>query len=94
MNHKNSEISTHIEREFLRILEGGCTAPIGALAEIIQNEILFKGCLFSLDGKTKIEIEKRVLTTSFEGFGKECAEYILKNGGSELMKTIKAQTKL
>ncbi|MDN3723207.1 hydroxymethylbilane synthase [Aequorivita sp. SDUM287046] len=94
LNHENSEICTFVEREFLRILEGGCTAPIGAFAEIIGEEILFKGCLFSLDGKTKLEIEKRVLITSYKGFGKECATYILKNGGSELMKIIKAQTKL
>ena len=47
LNHLPSEICTHVEREFLRTLEGGCTAPIGALAVIIGEEILFKGCLFS-----------------------------------------------
>lgn len=59
LNHSPSEICTHIEREFLRTLEGGCTAPIGAFAEIIEDEVLFKGCLFSLDGKSKLEIEKK-----------------------------------
>jgi hydroxymethylbilane synthase len=93
LNDYNSEICTHIEREFLRTLEGGCTAPIGAFAEIIDNEILFKGCLFSLDGKTKIDIEKKVLTSQYKGFGKECATFILQNGGSELMLSIKNEMK-
>lgn len=93
LSDSSSEICTHIEREFLQTLEGGCTAPIGAFAEIIDNEILFKGCLFSLDGKTKLEIERKVLTSQYKGFGKECATFILQNGGSELMLSIKKQMK-
>ena len=93
LNNSTAEICTHIEREFLRTLEGGCTAPIGAFAEIIGEEILFKGCLFSLDGKTKLEIEKKVAISNYKGFGKECAIFILKSGGSELMLSIKSQMK-
>src|SRR5690554_3044137 len=68
LNDQASEICTHIEREFLNVLEGGCTAPIGAYAELIDGKILFKGCLFSLDGQTKLEIEKKVLTSKYKGF--------------------------
>lgn len=93
LNHIPSEICTHIEREFLRTLEGGCTAPIGALAEIIGDGILFKGCLFSLDGQSKIEVERKILTSAYKGFGKECATFILQNGGTELMRSIKNQLK-
>lgn len=93
LNDYSSEICTHIEREFLRTLEGGCTAPIGALAEIIGSEILFKGCLFSLDGQSKIEVERKILTSAYKGFGKECATFILQNGGTELMRSIKNQLK-
>ncbi|WP_026451203.1 hydroxymethylbilane synthase [Aequorivita capsosiphonis] len=92
LNHFSSEICTHIEREFLNTLEGGCTAPIGALAEIVKDKILFKGCLFSLDGKEMLEIERSVNTVDYKGFGKECATYILKNGGKELMAKIKKLT--
>lgn len=91
LNHIFSDICTHIEREFLNTLEGGCTAPIGAFAEIIDDDVLFKGCLFSVDGRTNLEIEKSVKTSEFKGFGKECAKFILNNGGSELMHSIKNQ---
>lgn len=93
LNHSASEICTHIEREFLNTLEGGCTAPIGAFAEIIEDKVLFKGCLFSLDGKDMLEIEKSINTSNYKGFGKECALYILNNGGKDLMVEIKKHTK-
>jgi len=54
LNDVETEVCTHIERQFLKTLEGGCTAPIGAIAKIIDDEeIVFKGVLLSLDGKEK-----------------------------------------
>lgn len=91
LNHKVSETCVHIEREFLRTLEGGCTAPIGALAVIEEEEIIFKGALFSVDGKQKFNIEKRIPVSEAKGFGKACAQEILDAGGAALMKKIKAQ---
>ncbi|MGB5942270.1 MAG: hydroxymethylbilane synthase [Leeuwenhoekiella sp.] len=89
LNHKNSEITTQVERDFLRKLEGGCTAPIGALAEIVSDQIQFKGALFSLDGKTKYEVARSVSVKEYEHFGERCAEEILENGGQGLMQEIK-----
>lgn len=89
LNHKETEICTFVERQFLKTLEGGCTAPIGALAEIIDDSITLKGVLFSLDGKQKLEIEKTVKINLFQNFGELCAEEILNNGGSEQMQAIK-----
>src|SRR5690606_34732011 len=56
LNDKNTEITTTIEREFLRTLEGGCTAPIGALATIKDRSVHFEGVLFSLDGRQRIGV--------------------------------------
>ena len=44
-------IETQVERAFLRALEGGCTAPIGAYAEFDGEQVHFKGGLWSEDGK-------------------------------------------
>jgi hydroxymethylbilane synthase len=89
LNHTDSEICTHIEREFLRFLEGGCTAPIGAFAEISDGEILFQGCLHSLDGITQLDISQSISIKNYAGFGEICAMNILNNGGRELMQAIK-----
>ncbi len=93
LNHAQSEICTTVERQFLRTLEGGCTAPIGALAEIQNDQVLFKGCLFSLDGKSNVDIERSASSLDPQTFGRDCALHILKNGGQELMQTIKNELK-
>ena len=87
INDEKTEICTSIERKFLRILEGGCSAPIGALAfyRDKEDDICFKGILLSRDGTRKIEVEK------IEPFGKHhdianfCAHYILDKGGNSLV---------
>ncbi|SHF82995.1 hydroxymethylbilane synthase [Flavobacterium fluvii] len=95
LNDVETEICTYIERQFLKILEGGCTAPIGALAKYceIEDTFIFKGALLSIDGKQKLEIEKTVDVSEWKKLGFHCANEILENGGAELMKTIKESLK-
>jgi hydroxymethylbilane synthase len=93
LNDIETEVCTHIERQFLKTLEGGCTAPIGALAVFLEDEIIFKGVLFSIDGKQKIEIEKIVPLQEWKKLGFASAQEILENGGAELMKSIKETLK-
>ena len=95
LNDIETEICTYIERQFLKTLEGGCTAPIGALAQYDEEKdtIEFKGVLFSVDGKQKIEIEKSVDISEWKKLGFHSAQEILNNGGAELMVEIKNQLK-
>ncbi|TMU54935.1 hydroxymethylbilane synthase [Flagellimonas algicola] len=89
LNHSNSELATRIERDFLRTLEGGCTAPIGALAHMENENVQFKGVLFSLDGRQKLQIEKTVSLASAKELGQKCAKEILQKGGDKLMEEIR-----
>lgn len=95
LNDIETEVCTYIERQFLRTLEGGCTAPIGALAKYneIEDTIHFDGVLFSLDGKQKIEINKVVDISEWKKLGFHSAKEILDNGGNELMASIKSTLK-
>jgi hydroxymethylbilane synthase len=95
LNDIETEICTYIERQFLKTLEGGCTAPIGALARYceLEDSFTFKGSLLSIDGKQKLEIEKIVAVEDWKKFGFNCANEILEKGGQELMKTIKESLK-
>lgn len=94
LNDNMTEVCTTVERQFLRELEGGCTAPIGALATIKNNELSFEGVLFSLDGEQKIEVTlENIPVSEVENLGKKCAQEILSNGGKELMQQIKAELK-
>jgi hydroxymethylbilane synthase len=89
ISHKETEICVTIEREFLKTLEGGCTAPIGAKAEILNNQIRFLGRLCSLDGKDCIETDEIFEWNDSENFGEKLANKVLENGGKELMDEIK-----
>ena len=93
LNHIETEICTYIERQFLKTLEGGCTAPIGAIATYNEKEdtINFKGVLLSIDGKQKLEIDKNVDISEWKKLGFNAAQEILNNGGTELMVEIKKQ---
>jgi hydroxymethylbilane synthase len=95
LNDIETEICTYIERQFLKTLEGGCTAPIGALVQYDEEKdtIEFKGVLFSVDGKQKIEIEKSVDISEWKKLGFHSAQDVLNNGGAQLMTQIKATLK-
>lgn len=95
LNDIETEICTYIERQFLRTLEGGCTAPIGALAKYdqVNDTITFEGNLLSLDGKQKLEIKKKVPIEDWKKLGYHTAQEILNNGGIELMAEIKKTLK-
>lgn len=91
INHKPTQICVEMERNFLSTLEGGCTAPIGAFAEIFEDQIRFKAALCSLDGKNSIATDENFVYNEEENFGEKFAKIVLENGGKELMAEIKSQ---
>jgi hydroxymethylbilane synthase len=88
INHHETELCVKTEREFLQVLEGGCTAPIGALAMIFKDELTFKGVLFSPDGKNKLEFSKTVELDKVTGLGTYAANFIIDRGGKKLMRPV------
>lgn len=90
-NHPETALCTQIERDFLRTLEGGCTAPIGALAIVEGNNIQFQGGVFSLDGKRKFIIDE-TFEKSTEQKGVKLANQLLKKGAVELLQEFKSSS--
>ena len=93
LNHEETEICTTIEREFLNKLEGGCTAPIGALAQIKDEEITFKGVLLSPDGTKRIEVSRVKKLGEHHDVAGFCANFVIERGGKRLMDNIKNSDK-
>ena len=89
INHHNTALETRLEREFLRLLEGGCSSPIGAIAKVINEKIEFKGGLYSLDGSRAVTIEKRTTRSKALSEISAWANEILNSGGSEILKELK-----
>jgi hydroxymethylbilane synthase len=78
-NDEATALCTKLEKDFLRVLMGGCSTPISALAEIIDNSILFRGNICSVDGKKKIEVKKQVAIAESEMTGIIAAQELLTN---------------
>ena len=93
INHEETQICVEIERNFLRTLEGGCTAPIGAIAKFEDNKIYFKGKLNSLDGAKTLNLVEEFEYNHSENFGEKFAKIILEKGGKEMMEVIKSKLK-
>ena len=88
-NHNHTAICTKIERDFLRILLGGCSTPISALAQVKENNLIFKGNILSVDGKEKVAIEKEAPLSDSVDFGKIAAKEILQNGAQKIVDGIR-----
>lgn len=93
INHEETQICTTIEREFLNKLEGGCTAPIGGLAFIKNEEVNFEGILLSKDGTKKIHVKRVKALGEHHDLAEWCANYILERGGNRLMDELKESYK-
>ncbi|HXS37248.1 MAG TPA: hydroxymethylbilane synthase [Flavipsychrobacter sp.] len=86
---EDTAFCTAIERDFLRVLLGGCSTPISALATIDGEQLYFNGNILSLDGRKKVEVDKWVPALNAKNLGKIAGEELLKNGGEEIMESIR-----
>ena len=89
INHTPTTLAVTVEREFLRLLEGGCSSPIGALAEIHNNTLYFKGGLFSLDGAKAVCIEKEVATNDATVSVASWVKEVLDLGGKQIIDSLR-----
>ena len=89
LHHKETAFCVDIERDFMRTLEGGCTAPIGGNAEIVGDKVTFKGLLSAIDGKEQKGIFRIADIKDAKDLGKLCGQEILADGGDVLMAEIK-----
>ena len=85
IHHEPSAFCVQIERDFLSTLLGGCSTPIGALAEIDGEEIFFRGNLLDTSGEKKFSIEKKISVELGATLGISAAHELLSQGGNELI---------
>lgn len=84
LNHTETARCVAEERHFLRILEGGCTAPIGAHAQIVGDKIHFRGCITQKDGTKQLLFDKQFQMDT-KNVGQMAAESLLEQGAKELL---------
>ena len=89
LSHQSSGVCVQIERAFLRALQGGCSAPIGAHASLQNKRISFHGCVTETDGSQHIEIRKS-FDLQMSDIGKRASEILLKAGGEQVLSKLKS----
>ena len=87
LNHGVTEQAVRAERALMRKLEGGCQVPIGALAKVVEGQIILRGMVASLDGVSLIRAEAK--GTDPEAVGTEVAERLIALGAIGILAEIR-----
>jgi hydroxymethylbilane synthase len=88
LNHPQTWTEVSAERAFLKRLGGGCQLPIAAYAQKVDNDIILRGLLGSIDGTVMIRDEVRGRCSNAENLGTALAENILSCGGADILKDV------
>ncbi|MCR9249242.1 MAG: hydroxymethylbilane synthase [bacterium] len=91
LNNEESETRLKAERAYLKRLQGGCSIPVFALANLSNNKISIKGGIISLNGQEKIVKELSGDISDPESLGTQLANDILAAGGDKILESIKNQ---
>lgn len=86
VNHSKTAQAAAVERAFMRQLEGGCSAPIGAF---LDRDCVFHVGLFSPNGQKAFQLQEKLTENCTAADGIALAKRILAEGGSEIMKEIR-----
>ena len=77
------------ERALLATLEAGCSAPVAALAEVVEGEdgmeIFIRGSVTALDGSDSVRLSATGPLTDAAEVGRRLAHELLDVGAAELM---------
>ncbi|MGP1449896.1 MAG: hydroxymethylbilane synthase [Wolinella sp.] len=86
LDNEQARIETNAEREFVRVLEGGCQVPIGANA-VLKGDVLYLEVMVGLpDGSEALRERLSAEKSSATNLGRELAERLVSRGARELLK--------
>lgn len=98
---RKSTLACLAERNLLRTLEGGCSAPLGVETEWVQDaegreKLRLRSIVASVDGKEAVEMEKDEEVRSgeeAEAFGKQVADELVVLGAGRILEAIQQKKK-
>jgi hydroxymethylbilane synthase len=90
LDDPDSRVASAAERALLAALEAGCTAPVGALAEVAvgdddQPELFLRGSVTAADGSDAIRLSATGPVDAPETLGRRLADDLLADGASTLL---------
>ncbi len=85
LNDEESAFCCHLEREFIKGLNGGCQIPIGVHASLMGDKVKIQAVLGLPNGKEVITKEKRGDKTKAFIIVQELLEEFLQSGAKEIL---------
>jgi len=92
LDHADTRAAVTAERALLAALEAGCSAPVGALADIVDSddgsassEVFLRGSVTAVDGSAAVRLSATGPTTDADGVGRRLAAELLADGADQLM---------
>ena len=88
LDDPHARAAVEAERAVLATLEGGCSAPIGALAEVVEGEegeeLWVRAVALSPDGALAVRMSATGIATDAVGVGTRLAKEMLADGAADL----------
>lgn len=80
LDHADSRAAVTAERSLLRHLSGGCLAPIGAYAMIVDERLVLSAVVLSVDGQVRLHHAAEGKPQDAKALGEEIADALLAAG--------------
>ncbi len=85
INHIETYGAVMAERSFLRLLEGGCHAPIGAYGKKVGGNLVLSGMVATIDGSIILRDQVIGSFDDYEAMGIALGEKLLAKGAKQLL---------
>ena len=97
LDDAESRAAVAAERALLAALEAGCSAPVGALAVVVEGElghgaegddgpeVFLRGSVTAIDGSDAVRLSATGPTTDADGVGRRLAAELLADGADKMM---------
>jgi hydroxymethylbilane synthase len=89
LDDPDTRAAVDAERALLAALEAGCTAPVGAMAEVVEGddgtELFLRGLVAAVDGTDTVRLSATGPTSDAKGVGTRLAAELLDLGAADLM---------
>ena len=90
IEHPPTRAEIEAERELVRVLEGGCKVPVGALARADADLIQIVACIFSIDGKERLLAERTGRVQDRVALAREMGKELIEKGAKRIEESWRA----
>ncbi len=90
VDNADARATVAAERALLAALEAGCSAPVGAMAELVEEpdgqlEVFLRGSVTALDGSDAVRLSATGPVTDADGVGRRLAAELIAEGADKMM---------